>query len=199
MKPWKQIVLIATLGLVGATAGLAAATLVLGPGAVLGTPAGQWLVRHVLGGKANLPDGRAVVFPGAAVPPLALQDLDAQPVSLQTGGQPILINYWASWCPPCIEEMPLLDAFARSQPADGVQVIGIALDEMSEVLRFLDERPVSFPIRVEAAGPNDSSMLLGNARGILPYSVLIDTQGRLQKTRLGAFRQGEVEAWATAP
>ena len=196
MKPWKQAVLIGTLGLAGALAGLTAATLVLGPGALLGTPAGQWVVRHVLGGKATLPDGREVIFPGAAVPTLTLQDLDAQEVSLQAGGQPILINYWASWCPPCIEEMPLLDAFARSQPADGVQVIGIALDEVSEILRFLDERPVSFPIRIEAAGPNDSSILLGNARGILPYSVLIDAQGRLQKTRMGAFRKGELETWA---
>lgn len=199
MKPWKQTLLIAVLGLVGAAAGLGAATLVLGPGALLGTPAGQWVARHLLGAKAMLPDGRAVVFPGDAAPALALRDLDGQAITLQFGGRPILINYWASWCPPCVEEMPLLDAFAREQPPDGVYVIGIALDETNEVLRFLDEHPVGFPIRIETAGPNDSSMLLGNARGILPYSVLIDAEGRLQKTRLGAFRKGEVESWATTP
>ena len=199
MKPWKQTLLIIGLGLVGAAAGLGAATVTMGPAALLGTPAGQWVARHLLGAKATLADGRAVIFPGDAVPPLVLQELDGQAITLQFGGRPILINYWASWCPPCVEEMPLLDAFARSQPADGVHVIGIALDEVSDVVRFLDERPVGFPIRIEASGPNDSSMLLGNARGILPYSVLIDADGRLQKSRLGAFRKAELEDWATRP
>lgn len=195
MKPWKQAVLIGALGLTGAIAGLGAATLILGPGALLGTPIGEWVFKRLYPSGPSLPDGRAVISIGDTVPPMSLQDVDGQAVTLQPGGRPLLINYWASWCPPCVEEMPMLDALASSQPADGVQVIGIALDENINVIRFLDENPVSFTIRLEESGPSDSSVMLGNARGVLPYSVLIDAEGRLQKTKLGAFRKDELESW----
>jgi thiol-disulfide isomerase/thioredoxin len=199
VKPWAQWLLIGGLGLVGGLAGLGGAILVISPGSLLEVPGGQWMARQLLGGMGELPDGRRVLMAGDSVPTLALHDLQGQALDLRFGDRPVLINYWASWCPPCVEEMPLLDAFARSQGSTGVAVVGIALDEATPVRRFLDERPVSFPIHLEASGPNDSSMLLGNARGILPYSVLIDRQGRLQKTRLGAFAKGDIEAFASEP
>lgn len=195
MKPWKQVVLIGTLGLVGAMAGLGAAMVVLGPGAVLGTPAGQWALRHLLGHQATTPDGRAVIGFGDAVPPLPLRGLNGHPHTLEPGGQPILINYWASWCPPCVKEMPLLDTLATTQGPQGVRVIGIALDDADDVKDFLLRHPVTFPIYIETSSPNDSSVLLGNRRGVLPYSVLIGADGRLRKIRLGAFHEGELEGW----
>ena len=198
MKPWAQWLLIGGLGLVGGLAGLLGAILFVSPGALLDAPGGQWMVRRVLGGKATLPDGRTVLAIGDEAPTLAVHDLDGVAVPLRFGDRPVLINYWASWCPPCVEEMPLLDSFARSQGPDGVAVVGIALDEARPVRRFLDERPVGFPIFIEESGPSDSSMLLGNARGILPYSVLIDRDGRLQKTRLGAFGKGDLEDWTAS-
>ncbi|MCX7556394.1 TlpA disulfide reductase family protein [Xanthomonadaceae bacterium JHOS43] len=195
MKPWKQTVLIGALGIVGAMAGLGAAMLALGPGAVLGTPAGQWVLRHVFGHQATTPDGRAVIGLGEVVPALSLNGLNGRPHTLESHGQPLLINYWASWCPPCVEEMPLLDDFASAQGPGGVRVAGIALDGEDAVKDFLMRHPVAFPIYLETTGPNDSSVLLGNARGVLPYSVLIGADGRLRKTRLGAFREGELEGW----
>lgn len=195
MKPWKQAVLIGTLGLVGAMAGLGAAMFALGPGTVLNTPAGQWAMRHVFGQQPTTPDGHAVIGFGDTVPALPLRGLNGQLHTLEASGQPILINYWASWCGPCVKEMPLLDNLATAQDPDGVRVVGIALDDLDDVRDFLMRHPVTFPIYIETSGPNDSSVLLGNTRGVLPYSVLIGADGTLRKTRLGAFRAGELEGW----
>ena len=195
MKPWKQALLIGALGLTGAVAGLGVAMLAFGPASMLGLPGGEWVVRTLFDPGTLLPDGRSVITPGKAVPALPLHDRDGQPYTLEPGGRPILINYWASWCPPCIKEMPLLDAFAAQQGPDGVRVVGIALDDAAPVEEFLTRHPVAFEIYLEPSGPNDSSALLGNVRGVLPYSVLIGADGRLVKTRMGAFHAGDLERW----
>lgn len=195
MTPWKQVLLVGVLGLVGAMAGLGAAALAFGPSVLLGSDAGQWVVRHVFGQGPTLPDGRAVIGPGEAVPALPVSRLDGAAHSLAVQGRPMLINYWASWCPPCIEEMPLLDAFAAAQGESGVQVVGIALDDPDAAADFLARHPVNFRIFLEKSSPNDSSALLGNVRGVLPYSVLIGADGRLQKRKMGAFREGDLDGW----
>ena len=111
-------------------------------------------------------------------------------------GKPLVINVWASWCAPCVEEMPELAAFASEQGDNGIQVIGLALDSPEAVHAFLQRIPVPYPIAIEPPGPADSSVALGNARGLLPYTVLIDAQGRLRKRKLGPFAHGEIAGWA---
>ena len=129
---------------------------------------------------------------------LVLTALDGSPLPLSAlRGRPLLINVWASWCGPCVEEMPELAAFASQQDDNGVQVIGLALDSPEAVQAFLQRVPVPYPIAIEPPGPGDSSVLLGNARGLLPYTVLIDAQGRLRKRKLGPFAPGEIAGWAT--
>jgi thiol-disulfide isomerase/thioredoxin len=103
-------------------------------------------------------------------------------------GQAVLVNDWASWCGPCVTEMSLLSAFAAGQRGDGIQVLGIALDDADAARAFLAARPVAFPTAVEAPTATDSSVQLGNRQGILPYSVLIDAQGRIRARRTGRFR-----------
>lgn len=196
MKTWQQAALIAALGVAGAMAGLGAAALAFGPAALLGSDTGQWVVRHLFGQGPTLPDGRAVIAPGDAVPALPVSDLSGQAHSIQPEGRPLLINYWASWCPPCIEEMPLLDRFAAAQGESGVRVVGIALDEPDAVARFLSRHPVGFPVFQEPSSDSDSSALLGNVRGVLPYSVLIGADGRLIKRKMGAFGEEELNSWA---
>jgi thiol-disulfide isomerase/thioredoxin len=138
---------------------------------------------------ASAPPEVGVARIGDLAPDLALPDLEGRVRRLaEWRGRPVLVNFWASWCGPCIEEMPLLDAFAADQGDNGVQVLGIALDDPGEVRTFLTRVPVRYPSLVEAAGSTDSSVRLGNTRAVLPYSVLIDPEGRVQRLRVGTFK-----------
>ena len=160
---------------------------------------GWWLGHRVLiPAEKAPPAGLTVVRPGDLLPPLVLPELESgKPFTVSGPGRTRVINYWASWCGPCREEMPALDAFAAQQGANGVQVIGIALDNREDALAFQRQVPVAFPLLLEPAGLGDSSVQLGNARGILPYTALLDAEGRLVKTHYGAFPNAEaVRRWA---
>lgn len=159
---------------------------------------GWWLGQRVLWPAERPPSpGITVLEIGEPMPAWSFQALDGgDPITASGPGRPRLINYWASWCGPCRKEMPVLDAYAAEQGGNGVQVIGVALDSADEARAFLREVPVAFRLAAETPGPGDSSVRLGNARGILPYTVLVDAQGRLAKTHYGAFPDVEaVRAW----
>ncbi len=133
---------------------------------------------------------------GDAIPRLELPGLDGDAVALPDGsGRPLLINYWASWCAPCIEEMPELDRYAASQGEDGVQVVGIALDDPDAVRRFLEQVPVGYRILLDQPGPADTSVQLGNPAGVLPYTVLVDAAGVMRRQKIGPFQHGEIDSW----
>lgn len=195
MKSSTRIVLVAlAAGVVGGVAGL----WFNGSNVLLRSDIGQRALHEVISTTAPpAADGLAVAKRGETIPTLQLPDLDGQIVELPAAhmGRSQLINFWASWCGPCIEEMPELDRFAASQGTDGVQVIGIALDDIEAVNAFLQQVPVAYPILIDAAGPADSGVQLGNLRGVLPYTVLLDAQGRLIKQKIGPFQHGEIDQW----
>ena len=133
---------------------------------------------------------------GTPVASFHLPDARGRPFALPTPGRAVLINYWASWCGPCLQEMPVLRDFARRNGANGPQVVGIALEDPRTSRAWLAEHPAAYPMLVEIPSATDSSVTLGNAKGLLPYSVLVGPDGRVQATRTGPFRDlAELQAW----
>jgi thiol-disulfide isomerase/thioredoxin len=112
-------------------------------------------------------------------------------------GQRLLLNFWATWCPPCVKEMPMLDAFARAQRAQGWQVVGLALDNTVAVRGFLKRVPVSFPVGIAGVEGLDLSLVLGNAQGQLPFTSVWDQRSRLLRSKLGTVTDEDLKDWAT--
>lgn len=109
--------------------------------------------------------------------------------------RPLLLNFWATWCAPCREEMPVLDAFARRATPPAPQVLGIAWDSVENASAFLRETPVRYPVLLGGGEIGGFMKALGNTSGGLPFTVLVSARGELLAARSGAFREDELAAW----
>ncbi|HET9022944.1 MAG TPA: TlpA disulfide reductase family protein [Burkholderiaceae bacterium] len=196
MNATTKVVLVA---LAAGTLGVAASLMTSGPGPLWRTEVGQRALGTAMDATAPaVPKGTPVAKRGERVPNVVLPDLRGRPVSIPKAyaGRPVLINLWASWCGPCVTEMPALQAFAASQGANGVQVVGIALDDPAAVRAFVARTGVTYPILVDTPDLDDAGVRLGNPKGVLPYSILVSSDGRLLKQRIGPFEEGEIAGWA---
>ena len=195
ITPLKVVLAAAVAGALGIVASLA----LDGAGPLLGTELGQRALNDALVATTPVPAGVSVARRGEPLPAVRVAALDGAPVDLpgDFAGQALLVNVWASWCGPCIEEMPELDRFARAQGDDGVQVLGLALDDPQAVRDFLRRIPVGYPLAIDAPGPADTGVRLGNPKGVLPYSILVSADGRLLKQKIGPFEAGEIDGWAS--
>lgn len=123
---------------------------------------------------------------------------NGRPLSLAIAqGKPTLINFWATWCPPCVKEMPELNRFHRAFAPKGWKVIGLAIDGPTPVKEFLAKVGVGFDIGLAGFGGTELAQALGNTSGGLPFSVLIDAKGRVQHRKMGATHYDELAAWAS--
>ena len=103
-------------------------------------------------------------------------------------GKVVLLNFWATWCTPCREEMPMLQALQRQYGDRGFQVIGIALDDVERVSSFISELGIEYPNMVGAADVALTGVIYGNSSGTLPYSVLIDREGIIRWRKHGEIK-----------
>jgi thiol-disulfide isomerase/thioredoxin len=111
-------------------------------------------------------------------------------------GRPLVLNFWATWCPPCIQEMPEFDRFHREFSGRGWQVLGLAVDSPGPVRDFLGRTPVGYAIGLAGFEGTEVSKRLGNAQGALPFTALLDAGGRVLQRRLGQTHFQELAAWA---
>jgi len=107
-------------------------------------------------------------------------------------GKPLVVNFWATWCPPCIEEMPLLDRLSQEMPR--AKFVGIGIDTAKNIAEFAAKIPVGFPLYVAGHGGIAMVRDLGNAAGGLPFTVLIDTKGHVFKLILGQVEAGSLRS-----
>jgi len=131
---------------------------------------------------------------GQRRPDFTLSDINGTPVSASDfEGNVWLVNFWATWCTPCVEEMPMLSRLQQEYSGQGVKIVGIALDDENRASEFAASMAISYPILVGQADVVITGRQYGNNTGMLPFSVLVDTNGIIQWTHLGPLTREELE------
>ena len=110
-------------------------------------------------------------------------------------GKPLLVNFWATWCPPCVEELPLIDRFWQEHASNGFQVVALAIDQPSTVKKFLQRQTLGFPVGLAGLGGTELAKSLGNVTGALPFSVFFNADGTIWRQKLGQLSSDDLNQW----
>lgn len=133
---------------------------------------------------------------GAALRAAQFTDLEGKTRRLaEWRGKVVVCNFWATWCPPCREEIPMLVALSKEMAPNGVEIVGIALDYAVKVEEFARDYKVTYPLLI--AGPDGIDLMraTGNQLGGLPYTAFLDRRGRIVHRKLGALKEIQVRDW----
>jgi len=151
-----------------------------------------WLDRPVANGR-NVVTPERVEASSAVIYATSFPDLVGNPQSLgQWQNKLLVLNFWATWCAPCKEEMPLLAKLQSEYGPKGLQIVGIAIDSRVSVANFSVASPVGYPLLPDEARAIDFSRRLGNRLGLLPYTVVMRAGGEVIFTRMGVVREAEM-------
>ncbi|MGH8457852.1 MAG: TlpA family protein disulfide reductase [Nevskiales bacterium] len=152
-----------------------------------------WLLLALLAAGGGLAAYWLSESPAQRRPDFTLKDLEGIPRSIaEWDGQVVLVNFWAPWCKPCREEMPMLMQLQEDFGGRGLQVLGLAIDDPEPVRRFAAELHINYPLLAELMPTLTVQEAYGDTR--LPYSVLIDRQGRIVYRKTGELTRAEIEA-----
>ncbi len=154
---------------------------------------GAWVAWHRLEPGPTSPDASSLLYA------LNLPDHVGEEFALaQLRGKTVVLNFWATWCPPCIQEMPeLAELHHEILPRDGT-VIGIGIDTPSNIRQFAENKPMPYPLLVAGMGGSELSKRFGNEVGALPFTTVIDQQGRIAHRKLGRIRLSELRSQVDA-
>ncbi|MBF5002903.1 TlpA family protein disulfide reductase [Diaphorobacter sp. NR2-3-3-1] len=156
--------------------------------AVAGAGFAWWRLR-----PHDVPDGVEASFWNAS-----METLDGATLTMRKfHGRPLLLNFWATWCPPCVEELPLLNSFYGAHAGKGFQVLGLAIDQPAAVRKFLDRMPLDFPIALAGLTGTDLGRALGNEVGGLPFSVLFGKDGNILRRKMGQLTEKDLAQWSS--
>lgn len=111
----------------------------------------------------------------------------------QWRGKLLVVNFWASWCAPCREEMPDFDALHQQYQTSGIEFVGIAIDTPTNVHAFLQRHPVDYPILIGEGSAHVLARQLGNPSGALPYTIVLDRNGQVRLRHLGRLPRASLE------
>lgn len=168
--------------------------LIMAAVAFLAAISGYFVARSMGTGEARAPEvsqpAEVEDLLGTVRPDFTLQGIDGLPVSASDfDGRVWLINFWATWCKPCVDEMPMLSELRSQEVGTGLEVVGIALDDADRARQFAEELSIAYPILVGKADVVLTGRRYGNSTGLLPFSVLIDADGIIRWTHLGALER----------
>jgi len=130
----------------------------------------------------------------AALARMALPDLAGKPVTVAAWkGKVLVVNFWATWCTPCRREIPGLISIQGKYAANGLQIVGIAVDQADKVRQYAKEMGINYPILIAGMEGADLARELGNRTGALPFTLVLDRGGRVVDTHLGLITEEELE------
>jgi len=156
------------------------------------------LIAALAGYRLSSPEKTGVALPpapGASIYDLVLKDTKGNPQALaQWRGRILVVNYWATWCFPCREEMPGFARIHTKLSANGVQFVGISSDEPTKIDEFIQQTPVSYPLLVAGMNTVTDSAKFGNNRQALPFTVVFDREGNLAMSKLGRWQEDDLES-----
>lgn len=165
---------------------------------VYGLVALLFLGLGVFFGSRALAPTPASAVPASAVAQLlaqSLPDAQGQPQALSKWrGKALIVNFWAPWCPPCVQEMPELSALHTELAAKDIHVLGIGIDSAANIAEFSTKYKISFPLYVAGLSGAELGRQLGNQAGGLPFTVLIGADGKVKKTYLGSLKFDQLRA-----